>query len=80
MSTLENIETDPDIQQSRPSYEADLESYATYRNRLLRYATAGRTEVGAEYLDKYSGISGRPVIATHSTVWASLSRNTSTAL
>jgi len=63
MSTLENIETDPNIQQSRPSYEADLEDYATYRNRLLRYATAGRTEVGAEYLDKYSGISGRSVIA-----------------
>ena len=63
MSALENIETDPNIRHARPSYEADLENYAMYRNRLLSYTTAGRTEVGAEYLGKYSGVSGRPVIA-----------------
>ena len=33
----------------RPSYETDLENYATYRNRLLCYATAGRMEGGTEY-------------------------------
>lgn len=63
MTTLEYIETDPHIEQSRLAYESRLESYALYRSRLMRYATGGRAEVGAEYLEKYTIISDRSVIA-----------------
>ncbi len=52
-STLENMETDPDTEQHKAAYEADLEAYAMVRLRLADYALKDRTETGDEYLEKY---------------------------
>jgi hypothetical protein len=63
MTTLEYLETDPDTEQARASYEARLETYTLYRSRVVQYATGDRPETGEEYYDKYAGISPRSVTA-----------------
>ena len=62
MSTLENIETDPDAEPYKAEYQADLEAYGLIRARLMQFATADRPEIGDEYVEKYAGISERDVV------------------
>jgi len=62
-STLENIEYDPNVEQSRAEYEAHLESYALFRSHLMHYATGERPEIGDEYIEKYDDPSRRAIIA-----------------
>ena len=55
-STLENIETDPNVENFRAAYEADLESYNTIRTRLSQYALNDRPEIGDDYLEQYEEV------------------------
>lgn len=54
-STLENIETDPDVEKYREEYEADLEAHVQIRSRLMQFSTADRLEIGDEYEERYAG-------------------------
>ncbi len=62
-TTLEYLEENANAEQDQAAYEADLQSYALCRNRLMHYATRARTEVGRAYRDRYLGVSNRDVTA-----------------
>ncbi len=52
-STVENIETDPEAEDYKAEYEADLEVYASTRELLAQYALQDRPEIGDEYIEQY---------------------------
>ena len=55
-STVENIETDPEVEQHKAEYEADLENYAATRELLGQYALKDRQEIGDDYLEQYEEV------------------------